>query len=84
MFEWSYGANNDLQLLFKDLRLFDFALICLVVFNMAHGPDRDEGVRHEQFKDMVSILVKNFTPETATVPGSLWPHVARAQGCCGY
>ena len=67
MFEWSHGANNDLHGLFKDLRLYDFALICLVIFNMPHGPDRDEGVRHEQFKDMVSIVVQSFTPQTATL-----------------
>ena len=34
---------------------------------MPHGPDRDEGVRHEQFKDMVRIIVQSFTPQTATL-----------------
>ena len=67
MFEWSHGANNDLHLVYKDLRVWDFALLCLVTFNLSHGPDRDEGVRYEQFKDMVNVVVDNFTPSTASL-----------------
>ena len=32
--------------------------------NMAHGPDRDEGMRHEQFQEMMKQLFTNMPAHT--------------------
>ena len=49
-FEFCHGANNDLHGIFKELKVYDLALILLIVMNMAHGPDKDEGMLYDQFQ----------------------------------
>ena len=66
-YEFVHGANNDLHGVIKEVKKFDLALICLVVFNLAHGPDKDEGMRHEQFQEMSKQLFKHMPLHTSAL-----------------
>ena len=59
-YEHSHGCNNDLFAIFKANCKMDYALILLVVMNINHGPDRDEGLRFEEFQDMFRQVVDKF------------------------
>ena len=64
LFEFSHGANNDFQGLLKDLGRWHFALILLIIYNLPHGPDKDPGMRYEQFGQMLRFISENFDPAT--------------------
>lgn len=67
-FAWwdpAHGACNDMQASFRELGLLPFVLLALCVHNLAHGPERDEGMRFGQMYDGLRCFFENFQPETS-------------------
>jgi len=80
MWEWSHGANRDFQGLAKDLKKFDFVLILLVVLNIAWGPDKDPGMRYEQFQAILKSVVDVMTPEQCVIFRAMCPRILEELG----
>ena len=51
-YAWSHGVNNDMQGIFKELKVFGFCFLILVIVNMSNGLHLDEGMRFCEFPEM--------------------------------
>ena len=64
IYEFSHGCNNDFNLTMKELDKFALMLILLIILNISHGPDKDEGMRYEQFREMLRKVADVMDPKT--------------------
>ena len=60
MWETSHGINNDFSLTYDALGKKDFVLLILVTLNLKHGPDKDQGMRYWQQKDVAMDVIDNW------------------------
>ena len=54
--DWSHGACNDLDKGYKQNGNYPFMLLVLVVLNLPHGPEKDEGMRYQQMLECWQYL----------------------------
>lgn len=59
--DWSHGGHNDLYDSLKDQGLFSFWVMCLVCFNLEHGPWADD-LRWAQVADSWAEATREFSP----------------------
>ena len=62
-YEFSHGCNNDTVNLYKQLGVYNFCLVTLCIMNVHHGPDKDEGMRHEQYMQMLKAVLNTMSCE---------------------
>lgn len=60
LWDFSHGAVNDLNQSYRKCGLMSFVLLLLIVENLPHGPDRDEGLRFSQMSEMMAFVFRNF------------------------
>ena len=54
--DWSHGACNDLDKGYNKTGNYPFMLLFLVVLNLPHGPEKDEGMRYQQMLECWQYL----------------------------
>ena len=59
-YEISHTYNNDMFLMFKSVGVFDLSLIILTLCNVNQGPDKDEGLRYEEFLDTLKDVTARY------------------------
>lgn len=58
---------NDLERSYRAVGVYPTVLVSLIVHNVQHGPDRDEGLRWSQLSESLRFLMPNFTPENCAL-----------------
>lgn len=61
----SHGACRDVDQAFRSAGLGGFVLLSLCVHNLAHGPEKDEGMRYGQLRDSLRSFLQCFAPESS-------------------
>ena len=59
-FDFAHLACRSLEEGFRSVGLWSFTLLMLVVFNLPHGPEKEEGMRWAQFTETLSDMVAKF------------------------
>lgn len=68
--EWwcfSHGVHNDLKCRDQSCSVYPLLLVCLVVLNLPHGPEREEDMRYEQLAGCMQWYLQEFSPQTSTL-----------------
>ena len=63
----SHGACRDLTLSYQDVDQSHTVVFSLVVLNLRSGPDKEEGMRHEQLRDMSRKVFERFSHNTCAL-----------------
>lgn len=76
-YDWSHGCCRDLEAAFRDVGKFQFMLMMLVALNIAHGPERDEGMRFEQLSEAWRHMLATYDPHTFELYQVAAPNIIR-------
>ena len=77
--DWSHGGQNDLYDSLKDLQIYNFWVLCLVVWNVEHGPWNDD-MRWSQVLSSWNEATKHFEPTTMPLFVENLPRVIHENG----
>ena len=58
--DFSHGVKCDVENSYKSINMQPFTLLMMIVFNMGHGPDKDEGMRWAQLQESLEWLFDVF------------------------
>ena len=61
-YDWCHGACRDLEGAFRATGQWSLMLLFLVILNLPHGPERDEGFRFKQMVDALEHMLENKSP----------------------
>ena len=62
---FSHGVHNDMNLRDQRCNVFNLKLIMLILLNLPHGPEKEEGMRYEQMCGCMRWYFEKFSPDTS-------------------
>jgi len=77
VWDWSHGAQNDLNLEYEQQHQMPLVILSLVVVNLRSGPDKEPGMRHEQITQVLDHMFAKFTPRTCRLFLARHPALAK-------
>ena len=57
-YDWTHGAQRDTHVAFKATGQYSTMLLFLMIFNLAQGPDKEEGMRFQQLQECLQHMVE--------------------------
>ena len=64
LYDWCHGAQRDFHVAFKAIGHFSTMLLFLCIFNLAQGPEKEEGMRFQQLQEALKdMAMKHINPE---------------------
>ena len=61
-YDWYHGDCRYLEAAFRATGQWSLMLLFLVILNLPHGPERDEGFRFKQMVESLEHMLANHTP----------------------
>lgn len=80
--DWSHGAQNDFYGCLRDLSVYSFWIMCLVVWNVEHGPWQDD-LRWQQVGDAWAEATEQFDMQSMPIFSEFLEEVVKENGGSG-
>ena len=63
----SHGCQNNVEGAAKAMGWWPLIILMLMICNIGHSPDRDEGLRYSQMQETLRVLFSHFTAGTSAL-----------------
>jgi len=79
-YDWCHGACRDMECAFRATGQWSLMLLFLVILNLPHGPERDEGFIFTQLVESLQHMLENQTPAEFQLFQSRAPSILEEMG----